>query len=126
MTTTARRSQIPLLAAVVAIIAWSAGPLFVRGIDAEVSTIVLWRVLMALPFAIGVAYLTGGRLSWSLLWRATPTGACFALSIIARFASFLETSIANATLIPSLQPVLVLLVAARLFGEHRSRMEVVA
>lgn len=126
MTTTDRRSQLPLLAAMVAIVAWSVGPLFVRGIDADVSTIVLWRILVALPFAIGVAYLTGGRLSWALLWKATPTGVCFALSIICGFASFQETSIVNATLIPSLQPVLILLVAAKLFGERRSRTEIVS
>lgn len=125
MTTTERRTQLPQLAAMAAIVAWSFGPLFVRGIDADVSTIVLWRILVALPFAIGVAYLTGGRLSWSLLWQATPTGICFALSIIFGFASFQETSIVNATLIPALQPVLILLVAARLFGERRSRTEIV-
>jgi drug/metabolite transporter (DMT)-like permease len=36
------------------------------------------------------------------------------------FASFRETSIVNATLIPALQPVPILFVATRIFGERRS------
>ena len=125
MSATHRRPQLPLAAAAVAVLAWGVGPLFVREIDASASAIVLWRILLALPIAIGVAYATGGALSWVLLRRAFMTGVCFALSIVAGFTSFQETSIANATLIPALQPALVLLLAMRMFGERRSRAEVV-
>ena len=72
--------------------------------------IVFWRVLLALPVSVGVAYATGGRLSWGLVRQAALIGICFAISIIASFTSFRETSIANATLIPALQPALVLVV----------------
>ena len=54
---------------------------------------------------------------------AFPAGVCFALSFIFGFASFQETSIVNATLIPALQPVLILLLATRMFGERRSGVE---
>jgi drug/metabolite transporter (DMT)-like permease len=120
-----RSATLPLLAAAVAVFAWGFGPLFVRGIDAPVATIVTFRVLLAIPVAVVVAYATGGRLSWRLLRTALPTAVCFALSFIAGFASFQETSIVNATLIPALQPALVLLVASRMFGERRSRAELV-
>jgi drug/metabolite transporter (DMT)-like permease len=118
-------ATLPLLAAATAVFAWGFGPLFVRGIDAPTPTIVLYRVLVAIPIAVAVAYFSGGRLSWSLLRRAFPTSVCFALSFITGFASFQQTSIVNATLIPALQPALVLLVAARMFGERRSRSELV-
>ena len=62
----------------------------------------------------------GGRITWRLLVVAFPAGVCFGLSFIFAFTSFQETSIVNATLIPALQPVLILFVAARMFGEHRS------
>jgi drug/metabolite transporter (DMT)-like permease len=120
-----RSTTLPLLAAAVAVFVWGFGPLFVRGIDAPVATIVTYRVLLAIPVAVVVAYATGGRLSWTLLRRAFPTAVCFALSFIAGFASFQQTSIVNATLIPALQPALVLLVASRMFGERRSRAELV-
>jgi len=125
MTPTHRHARLPLVAAMVAVVAWGFGPLFVRGIDADASVIILWRVLLALPVAIGVAYATGGRITMDLLRRAFLTGVCFALSIIAGFMSFQKTSIVNATLIPALSPALVLIVASRMFGEHRSRTEVV-
>jgi len=82
-------------------------------------------VLLALPIAVAVAYATGGGMSWSILRRGALTGVCFALSIITSFSSFRETSIANATLIPALQPALILVLAGRLFGERRTRSEVV-
>ena len=116
-------ATLPLVAAAVAVFVWGFGPLFVRGIDAPIPTIVMFRVVLAIPIAVVVAYATGGRLSWALLRRAFPTAVCFALSFIAGFASFQKTSIANATLIPALQPALVLLVASRMFGERRSRPE---
>jgi len=72
-----------------------------------------------------VAYATGGRLSWRLCRQATLIGICFAISIIASFTSFRETSIANATLIPALQPALVLIFAARMFGERRTRADII-
>lgn len=118
--------ELALTAAMLAIVAWGFGPLFVRGIHADAPVIVLWRILFALPVAVAVAHLTGGRVTWSLVRRAYPTAVCFALSVVTAFASFRETTIADATLIPALQPVLVLVVAARVFGERRSTAEIAA
>ena len=120
-----RTRQLPLIAASIAVVAFGFGPLLVRGIDASSAMIVFWRVLLALPVSIGVAYATGGRLSWKLARQAVLIGICFAISIIASFTSFRETSIANATLIPALQPALVLVFAARMFGERRTRADIV-
>lgn len=125
MAVTHRRASLPLLAVVTAVFAWGFGPILVRAIDARAAAIVMWRVLLALPLALGVAYGSGGRMSWALLRRAFLTGVCFALSIVTGFASFQETSIANATLIPALQPALVLVFASRMFGERRTPAEVV-
>jgi drug/metabolite transporter (DMT)-like permease len=115
-----RRSSLPLFATALAVFAWGFGPLFVKGIDASAPTIVFWRVLFGTVIAIAFAYLMGGRITWRLLVIAFPAGVCFGLSFIFAFTSFQETSIVNATLIPALQPVLILFVAARMFGEHRS------
>jgi len=120
-----RTRHLPLIAATIAVIAFGFGPLLVRGIDASSAMIVFWRVLLALPVSITVAYATGGRLSWRLLRQAAMIGVCFAISVIASFTSFRETSIANATLIPALQPALVLIFAARMFGERRTRRDIV-
>ena len=100
MTAEHRRPGVPLLAVTLAVFAWGFGPLFVKGIDASVATIVFWRVVIAVPVAVVVAYLTGGRIDLPLLRGAAPTSICFALSFIFGFASFQQTSIVNATLIP--------------------------
>jgi drug/metabolite transporter (DMT)-like permease len=118
-----RRTGTALLAVAVAVTAWGFGPLLVNGISASATTVVFWRMWVAQPVMIGMAYLTGGRMSWSLLRRSFITGVCFAATIMLGFTSFRETSIVNATLIPALQPALILLVAGRLFGERRTRTE---
>src|SRR5215211_5484185 len=123
MTVQHQRSGLPLLAVALAVFAWGFGPLFVKGIDASASTIVFWRVLIGTAIAVGFAYLVGGRITWRLLVIAFPAGVCFAFSFIFAFASFQETSIVNATLIPALQPALILLLATRMFGERRSGVE---
>jgi len=123
MTVQHRRSGLPLFAVALAVFAWGFGPLFVKGIDASAPTIVFWRVLIGTVIAIGFAYLVGGRITRRLLVMAFPAGVCFALSFITGFESFQKTSIVNATLIPALQPVLILLVATRMFGERRSAVE---
>jgi drug/metabolite transporter (DMT)-like permease len=123
MTVQHRRSGLPLFAVALAVFAWGFGPLFVKGIDASFNTIVFWRVLIGTAVALAFAYLTGGRITFRLLVIAFPAGVCFGISFIAGFASFQETSIVNATLIPALQPVLILLLATRMFGERRTGTE---
>jgi drug/metabolite transporter (DMT)-like permease len=120
---TGQRSTAAVLAATVAVVAWGFGPLLVNGISASATTVVFWRMLAAQPVMIAIAYLTGGRMSLAMLRRAFVTGVCFAGTMVLGFQSFRETSIVNATLIPALQPALVLLVARRLFGERRTRVE---
>jgi drug/metabolite transporter (DMT)-like permease len=119
------RRGVALIAVSIAVAAWGLGPLLVRAVDASLPTIVLYRLVLAQPLMIGAAYLTGGRLSFAMLRRAAVTAVCFATSLILSFASFRETSIANATLIPALLPVLVLIVSPFLFGERRHRRELV-
>lgn len=116
--------QRALFGAMLAVVAWSFGPLFVRAIDATTLTKVFYRFWLAQPVMISVAYLTGGRLTWSLLRRAVVPGVLFAASFFASFYAFDNTSIANAMLIPALQPAVLLFVAPRLFGEHASGRQV--
>lgn len=115
-----RRADVPILACTAAVVAWGFGPLIVRGISASTPTIVAYRLGLAIPVMWIAAYLAGGRLSAHLVRLALAPGVLFAMSMMASFASFQRTSIANATLIPALQPAIVLVVAGRLFGERVS------
>ncbi len=119
-----RRTQLPIAAAGTAILVWSIGPLLVRGVGASYPTVVFYRLLTATPVMVVMAYLTGGRVSVALFKRTWRPGLLFIAALMTSFASFIYTSIANATLIGALTPALVLLVSGRVAHEQRTRLQV--
>lgn len=119
-------SDLGLIAGSVAVVAWGCGPLIVASIDASTYTIAAWRLTLALPVMLLVARLTGGGVDRVMVRRSLLPGTLFGTSLLAAFASFRTTSIANATLIGAMTPVLVLLLAPRLLGERVRPPQVVA
>lgn len=112
------RENIHVIAAVTAVAAWGVGPILNVEMSVSTPSIVFYRMLLGLPVMIAMAYLNGGGLSKDILRRTSLPGVLFALSFITGFASIKLTSIANATLVTTLQPVLVLFVARKMFGER--------
>ncbi len=110
----------PFVAGAIAVVAWGFGPLIVRAIPRSFETIATYRVGLAVPVMIAVAYIMGGKITWTVMKHAFVPGALFFVSMITSFASFQKTSIALATLIPAVQPALVLFIAPKLFGERSS------
>ena len=113
-----------LAACFLGVVAWSCGPLMVRGITAPVAAFTFARLVVSVPVMNGSAAVAGHRLTWSVFRNSFVPGIFFFLSMATGFASFQHTSIANATLISSMQPVLMLLVAPRLFGEKPTTVRV--
>lgn len=111
------RDDIHIIAALTAVFAWGIGPIFNKTMTVDPSAIVFYRMVVGAPLMILMAYLTGGGLSFDLLKRTAIPGVLFACSMITGFASVKMTSIANATLITTIQPVLVVLIAPKMFGE---------
>jgi drug/metabolite transporter (DMT)-like permease len=93
-------------------------PLPIRHISASTPVIALYRLWLAVPLTMLVAAAAGSPLTLAITRRAVLGGVLFGTSIGFGFAAFRATSVANASLIPALQPVLVVLVASRLFGER--------
>ena len=112
------REDLPVLAAVVAVLAWGSGPLMTRAMSVPTPTLVFYRLAIGAPLMIVIAHRTGGKFTLALTKKTAIPGVLFGLSMLTGFASVKLTSIANATLITTLQPALVLLVAPRLFGEQ--------
>lgn len=112
------RQDIHILAAATAVFAWGTGPVMNKVMTVDTPAIVFYRTLMGTPLMIALAYITGGKLTRELLKQTALPGLLFAMSFVTGFASIKMTSIANATLITTIQPVLVLFVARRLFGER--------
>ena len=120
-----RRPNLPLAAVCLVVFVWSFGPLFVRATSVSSLTFAFFRLWIAVPVMWVAAYASGGRPSMALLRRALPGGVLFGISMVLGFLAYRATSIANATLIPSLTPAVILVLAQRLFGEQRSRRQIV-
>lgn len=115
----------PVAAVVVAVISWGIGPIFVSSLTISLSSTVLLRQVIWLPVLFTLAHLAGDgftRKHFAVSWKP---GIFFAISTALSFGSFRETSIANATLIGSLTPAVLLLIAPRFLGEKVTMQRVV-
>ena len=107
-----------VLAACIAVSVWGLGPIFVRQVSSDGLTTGMWRLWMAMPLMHGFAFATRQRVT-AHVWRvALVPGILFGLDVAANFSAYKLTSIANASLIPALQPLLVLVMAWPLCGER--------
>jgi len=113
-----QRDDIHVIAAITAVAAWGIGPIFTKAMTVDTPAIVFYRMLIGAPMMITMAYRTGGALTRDLMRKTALPGILFGLSFLSGFASVKMTSIANATLITTVQPILVLFVAPKLFGER--------
>lgn len=119
-----QREDIHVLAALTAVTAWGIGPILNKSMTVSSSTIVFYRILIGAPLMTLMAYLNGGRITKELLRKSSVPGLLFGASMIAGFAAFQHTSIANSTLVTTLQPVLIMFVAPKMFGEKLTARKV--
>ncbi|MDG1988703.1 MAG: DMT family transporter [Acidimicrobiales bacterium] len=98
------------------------GPSIVKKVEMEEMAFVFWRLGIAAAFYAVVLILAGNRLRWIDLKRSAVGGVIFAVNLVTFILSMRRTSAVNAVVIASLQPILLLAVGHRLFGErpHRS------
>lgn len=112
------RDDIHVIAAVTAVCAWGVGPILNKSMSVGTPSIVFARMVVGVPLMVGMAYLLGDGINARLMRMTALPGILFSLSFITGFASIKMTSVVNATLMSNLQPVLVLLVARRMFDER--------
>jgi drug/metabolite transporter (DMT)-like permease len=120
----ARMTAIAEGAIVFAVITWGFGGVFIKLSSFPGLTFAFYRLALNFLVMYAILLLSGRRLTWSIV-RATAAGGLFLGCDVCLFFSAVKlTSIADATIIGALQPVLVLLVAGRWFGERVGRREV--
>jgi drug/metabolite transporter (DMT)-like permease len=108
-----------VLAACASVVVWGASSVLIKQVDGVSGPALSFHRLWIGALLTGTAFLlSGGRYSRRLLLLSLPGGAAFGLDIVLFFSAIKETSIANATIIGALQPLLVLAIASRLFGER--------
>jgi drug/metabolite transporter (DMT)-like permease len=108
-----------VLAASASVVVWGASSVLIKQVHDVSGLVISFHRLWIGALLTGVAFhLTGGRYTRRLLRVALPGGLAFGLDIVLFFSAVRETTVANATIIGALQPVLVLAIASRLFGEQ--------
>ncbi len=114
----AEPSHRALAGACLAIVCWGIGPLAIHAIAAPTALVAWWRMAIGAVVTTALSARFARRPSGGDLRAAALAGVLFGTSLLAGWQSLRDTSIANAQLIPSLQPIVILLVAGRLFGER--------
>jgi drug/metabolite transporter (DMT)-like permease len=133
VTSTTRQGQAPsasagdddlargLLGAGLAVTAWSTGTILAKYIEMDALAIGAYR--FATFFLIITTWMIarGQRMSWRIIRHSMWGGLALGADIVLFFSAVKETSVVNATIIGSLQPIVVGVVAARFFGEKIRR-----
>jgi drug/metabolite transporter (DMT)-like permease len=101
-----------------ALICWSVPGVLVRGMAMPALPMVTYRLLIGVVLGVAVLYAGRGRLTGRVLRASTVAGLCLGVDLVAFFISLKLTTVANATVIGSLQPLLLLFAAPLLFGER--------
>lgn len=106
-----------LLGAGIAVSAWAAGSVVVKAISLDGLAVGVYRFGAFVLGALVVSALRGQRIRPGIVRDSTLGGLALGADIALFFSAVKLTNVVNATLIGSLQPILVGVVAARFFGE---------
>jgi len=116
----ARRRGIP--AAAIAMVGWAASGVIAKGItELGALAVVFWRMWIYAVIVVLFLKIRGTPLrkeSFRVSWRG---GVALGADIMLFFSALRLTTVANATVIGSCQPLIMLLIAGRLFGERPRR-----
>jgi drug/metabolite transporter (DMT)-like permease len=121
-----RRPGLGTASAASAVVLWGASSVLLKQIDGLNGLGVAYYRVWAGAVVVTVFFVArGGRITARLLRASLFGGLAFLADLVLFFSAVQETSVANATVIGALQPVLVLAVSSRLFGERPRLPEVV-
>jgi drug/metabolite transporter (DMT)-like permease len=116
-----RTSSAGVVAALIAMAAWAASGVISKGLDMDALAIVLYRMwLYSAAMVLAVSLARDHRLDAARLRAALPGGIALGLDICLFFSAVKMTTVANATVIGALQPLLLMWAGPRLFG-HSER-----
>jgi drug/metabolite transporter (DMT)-like permease len=114
-----------MLSATAAVVVWGASSVAIKQVSGLNGLgVACYRIWLGAVVVTAVFHASGGRLSLRLLRLSLLGGLTFTADLVLFFVAVQETSIANATVIGALQPLLVLGVSSRLFGERARAVEI--
>ncbi len=99
------------------------GSVVAKASDIAGPVLAFHRAWGAAVLYVGLFVLLGGRIERQALRAAAPGGLYFGVQLAFFFSAIQLTTVANATMLIALQPVAVLLVFSKRFGEAVTRLE---
>jgi drug/metabolite transporter (DMT)-like permease len=109
-----------------AVVVWGTSSVLIKQVEGLSGLgVACYRIWLGALIVTAVFLATGGRIDRRLLRASLWGGVTFTLDLVLFFCAVQITSVANATVIGALQPVLVLAIARPLFGERARAAEVV-
>jgi drug/metabolite transporter (DMT)-like permease len=103
---------------VAAVAAWGFGPIFVKLIELPGLALALYRLWLGFAVMVVLMVVSGRRITRAELRAALGAGVLFGINVSFFFTALKHTSVADASLITALAPVLILVVAGPMFGER--------
>lgn len=117
-------NSLGVLAAAVAVSAWGLSGVIAKDIDMSGIAIGAYR-FMAYGLVVGLIMTArGSRFSLHAMRKSFLGGLALGIDVAFFFTAVKLTTVANATVIGALQPVVVTITAARMFGERVARRDV--
>ncbi len=105
-------------------VGWAASGVIAKGItELGALAVVFWRMWIYALIVLVFLKLRGTPLRASSLRVSLRGGLALGADIMLFFVSIRLTTVANATVIGSLQPIFMLMIAGRLFGERPRRLD---
>ncbi len=121
--------SIGIAGALLAVLAWGASGVLAKAIDLPSLVVVVYRFWLSSFVFLGYLAVVGmrrgdARLTWRKLWIALPGGLGLAADVAFFFSAVKLTTVANATVVAALQPMLMMYLGSRLLGERVRRAQV--
>ena len=106
-------------AAAVAMVGWAASGVIAKGLsELGPLAVVFWRMWLYTGMVALFLWANGTPLQWRSIKVSAWGGASLAFDIMLFFTALRLTTVANATVVASLQPLLMLYLAPKIFGEQ--------
>jgi drug/metabolite transporter (DMT)-like permease len=119
------RHRLGVAATVVAVVLWATGSTLAKKVPLQGQILSLHRVGWAAVLYLVVGAVRRQWLSTARLKLAAWAGVSYALTNVLFFMGVKQTTVANATIIQALQPLPIMAVSNRLFGEPVLRRDIV-
>jgi drug/metabolite transporter (DMT)-like permease len=110
----------------IAVTSWGVTGVITKAIDMDALAIAFWRFVVYAIALTALLAAIGRRLTWSAMRVAAPSGLVLAGDVMLFFTAVKVTTIANATTIGAMQPIVIGVVATRFMGERIASRQVVA